>query len=160
SPKADLSTSNEETFNHTQLVPQFAPHIPCYRADTATRLGAIAWRNMDFFTWVNHIDSVYLDQKSIPIWALAEDNSDPPRCPNAWRNPLAQINLRVPGEPKEDPKRGPDSPRHKPWNSGGATPSHFEWVSLDNSLQWRAFQRTIRLLRQRGNNVMVILGPF
>jgi hypothetical protein len=28
------------------------------------------------------------------------------------------------------------------------------------SIQWQAFQRVIRLLRNRGNDVLVILGPF
>jgi hypothetical protein len=160
SPKADLSTPNEETFNHTQLVPQFSPRIPCYKADAATRLSAVAWRNIDFFAWVNHINNVYFDQKSIPNWALAEDNSNPPRCPNAWRNPLSLITLSVPGEPKDDPIRGPASPRHKPWNAGGSAPTSFDWVGLDSSLQWQAFQRIIRMLRDRGNDVLVILGPF
>ena len=60
----------------------------------------------------------------------------------------------------DDPQRGPTSTRHKPWTAGGGTPTHFDWVSLDASLQWRAFQRTVRLLRDRGNDVFVILGPF
>lgn len=158
SPKADLSTTNEETFNHSQLVPQFSPRIPCYRADAATRLSAVAWRNIGFLAWVNHIDSTWFDQKSIPNWALEEDAHG--QRPNAWRNPLAQISLSVPGEPEDDAQRGPASPRHKPWNAGGAAPSHFDWVSLGESLQWGAFRRTIALLRERGNDVLVVLGPF
>lgn len=160
SPQADLSSDAEQTFNHASLVPQFFPRIPCYRADAATRLGAIAERHIGFFSWVNHLDSVYFGQQSIPRWTLAEDGGDPPSCPNAWRNPLAQITLQVPGEPKEDPQRGPTSMRHKPWTSGGAAPAHFDWVPLHDSLQWSAFQRTIRLLRNRGDDVLVILGPF
>jgi hypothetical protein len=160
SPKADLSTEKEETFNHASLVPQFFPNIPCYRADASTRLGAVAEREIGFFSWVGHLNSVYFDQQSIPRWTLAEDGSDPPRARNAWRNPLAQITLKVPGEPKDDPQRGPTSSRHKPWTAGGGTPTHFDWVSLNASLQWRAFQRTVRLLRDRGNDVLVILGPF
>jgi hypothetical protein len=33
-------------------------------------------------------------------------------------------------------------------------------VDLDASLQWRAFQRMIGRLRERGNDVLVVLGPF
>jgi hypothetical protein len=160
SPKADLSIDKEETFNHPTLVPQFFPRIPCYRADANTRLSAVAERRIGFFGWVGHIDSVYFDQQSIPRWTLAEDDSDPPHCPNAWRDPLAQITLKVPGEPQNDPLRGPSSSRHKPWTAGGGAPTQFDWVSLDASLQWHAFQRTIRLLRARGNDVLVVLGPF
>ncbi|MCW3055557.1 MAG: hypothetical protein JWN14_4727 [Chthonomonadales bacterium] len=160
SPKADLSIQEEETFNHVPLVPQFSPRIPCYRADTTTRLTITTERSLGFFGWVNHLDNVYFDQQSIPNWTLAQDSSDPPQSPNAWRNPLAQITLRVPGEPKDDPQRGPSSPRHKPWNASRATPTHFDWVPLQESLQWHAFQHTVELLRSRGNDVLVILGPF
>jgi hypothetical protein len=33
-------------------------------------------------------------------------------------------------------------------------------VGLDASLQWHAFQRMIGRLRERGNDVLVVLGPF
>ena len=133
SPKADLSANTEENFNHARLVPQFSPRIPCYRADTAERLGAVIDRNVGFFAWVGHVDNAYFDQRSIPHWTLEEDGSDPPRCPNAWRNPLAQITLTVPGEPQDDPERGPASPRHKAWTDGDAMPTHFDWVDLDEA---------------------------
>ena len=159
SPKADLSTKKEENFNHSRLVPQCFPRIPCYRADAAERLSAVVERSVGFFAWVGHLDSVYFDQQSIPAWTLEADESDPPRRRNAWRNPLAQITLAVPGE-AEDDQRGPASPRHKPWTEGGGKPAHFDWVGLDTSLQWQAFQRVIALLAERGNEVLVILGPF
>jgi hypothetical protein len=160
SPKADLSTPNEETFNHTQLVPQAFGAVPCYRADAATRLGVVASQSLGFFAWVNHLDAVYFDQMSLPRWTLAEDGSQPPVRPNAWRNPLARIDLRTPGEPAIDPQRGPSSPRHRPWNRSGAEPTHFEWVPVRRSLQWAAFRRTLALLRSRGCDVLVVLGPF
>lgn len=160
SPKADLSSDREETFNHTTLVPQFYPSLSSYRADANARLWAVAVRNIGFLSWVNHLNSAYFDQQSIPHWTLAEDDNTPPHRPNAWRNPLSQITLRVPGEPQNDPLRGPTSSRHRPWTAGGGAPSHFDWVTLNASQQWRAFQRTVALLRSRGNSVLVILGPF
>ena len=36
----------------------------------------------------------------------------------------------------------------------------FEWVNLDASLQWRAFQRLVKELQSRGNTVFVVVGPF
>ena len=141
SPKADLSMAKEEVFNHSRLVPQFSPRIPCYRADAAERLGAVVDRSVDFFGWVGHVNNVYFDQRSIPRWTLEEDGSDPPQYPNAWRNPLSRITLTVPGDRPDDPERGPRSPRHKPWTDGGGGTSHLEWVDLDRSLQWGAFQR-------------------
>ncbi len=160
SPKADLSLTKESDFNHTRLVPQFWPWIPCYRADMAERLSAVVERNVGFLAWVGHLENTYFDQRSIPRWTLIEDDSTPPRRPNAWRDPLAQITFRVPAEPPHDPQRGPASSRHRPWTAGGSRPTRFSWVGLNESLQWQAFQRLVGVLRGRGNDVLVIVGPF
>ena len=48
SPKADLSSEKEQPFNHSSLVPQFTPRIPCYRADANERLSNIVQRNVPF----------------------------------------------------------------------------------------------------------------
>jgi hypothetical protein len=159
SPKADLSTDKEEQFNHAALVPQFLPRIPCYRASANERLSAIVERQAGFMSWAAHLQNAYFGQKSIPKWTLEDDGGNPPRCPNLYKNPLAQISLVVPGAPRKDPQRGPASPRHKPW-SGSTGTTQFEWVGLDSSLQWRAFQRVVGLLQERGNDVLVVLGPF
>ncbi len=176
SPKADLSTRKEEQFNHSRLVPQFFPRIPCYRADANERLSAVLEREVGFISWVGHLQNAYFGQKSILAWTLEEDGGNPPRYLNAWKDPLAQLSLQVPAAPKEDPQRGPRSPRHKPWFEEGdsriATQSstdavavsegttRFEWVGLDSSLQWSAFQRVVARLRAQGNDVLVLLGPF
>ncbi len=160
SPKADLSTDKEEPFNHAALVPQFFPRIPCYRADASERLNAIVERNVPFLEWVSHLQNTYFGQKSIPKWTLDEEGGDPPRYPNVYRNPFSQITLAVPSEPQNDPERGPQSPRHKPWSTNLIGTTQFEWVTLDKSLQWHAFQRVIETLRERGNDVLVVLGPF
>lgn len=160
SPKADLSAEKEEPFNHSRLVPQFCPRIPCYRADANERLSAVVEREVPFVAWVNHLQSAYFDQRSILNWTLADDGGDPPRYPNGYRCPFAQITLRVPPAPATDPQRGPQSPRHKPWSAEGDRPTGFDWVPLDASLQWRAFQRLVSLLRLRGDDVLVVLGPF
>jgi hypothetical protein len=160
SPKADLSTTKEETFNHSRLVPQFLAHMPCYRADAHERISAVIERHVPFLAWVGHLQDAYFDQKSIPKWTLADDGADPAHYPNLYKNPLAPITLRVPAAPAEDPQRGPKSPRHKPWSEDGKGTVRFEWVEPEASLQWGAFQRVIGLLRERGNNVLVVLGPF
>jgi hypothetical protein len=160
SPEVDLSSQKEATFNHTTLVPQGFGEVPCYAADASTRLGAVAERRIGFFGWVKHVDITYFDQLSLPLWTMEEDDEDPPQCSHAWTNPLAPITMVVPGEPANDPLRGPSSRRHRPWNSRGRQATHFDWVSLGRSLQWRAFQRTIKMLQDRDDNVFVIVGPF
>ncbi len=161
SPKADLSTEKEESFNHARLVPQFSPRIPCYRADASERLGALVERNVGFLQWAGHLESAYFGQKGIVGWTLADDGGDPPRYPNLFLNPLRQITLVVPQADPRDPERGPASPRHRSWtNGGGGKPVEFEWVDPKASLQWPAFQRLVRRLRERGADVFVLVGPF
>ena len=160
SPKADLSTDKENVFNHAQLVPQFSPKIPCYKADASERLSAVIGRESDFLQWAGHLQNAYFGQKSVLAWTLEDDGGSPPQYPNSYKNPLGQITMTVPAAPQDDPQRGTNSSRHKAWSSNGSKPTHFEWVDLGSSLQWHAFQRTIDLLRKRGNDVLVVLGPF
>jgi len=160
SPKTDLSTTKEEKFNHPHLVPQFRPIIPCYRADANERLSAVAERNLNLFAWLDHLQNAYFGGKSILAWTMQDDGAEPPHYPNSYRNPLAQITFRVPQAPADDPDRGPRSPRHRPWTASGSAPTTFEWVSLDASLQWRAFQHLVGTLRARGNDLLIVLGPF
>lgn len=160
SPKADLSTEKPERFNHADLVPQFLPRIPCYQTDLNQRLAAIIGRHFTFSQWATHLQMAYFGQKNIPNWTLQDDGGDPSHYPNAYRNPFAQITFTIPAEPALDPERGPGSPRHKPWSATGEGSTRFEWVDLDESLQWAAFRRSVNLLRSRANDVLVVLGPF
>lgn len=160
SPKADLSAQSEENFNHSRLVPQFGVKIPSYHADANTRISALLDRHIGYFAWTNHLQNAYYEQKNLAKWTLEEDDNDPPGYPNAWRNPLAPLRDGIPTEPADDPQRGPQSRRHHAWNADGAEPVEFDWVPLDRSLQWQAFQRIVTLLGERHDKVLVLLGPF
>ncbi len=160
SPKADLHTEKEERFNHAELVPQFHPRIPCYKADLNRRFAVVVEQHLPFAEWAGHLQIAYFGQKNILTWTLEEDSATPTRCPNAYKNPLGQITLTVPTEPEVDPDRGPTSPRHKPWSTTGEGSMRFEWVELEQSLQWAAFQRLVKLLQSRDNDVLVLVGPF
>ena len=65
--------------------------------------------HVGFYGWVNHINSVYFNQESIPKWTLQEDDSTPPKLPNAWRDPFGVVDFKVPPEPSADTQRGPAS---------------------------------------------------
>ena len=160
SPKADLSSDKEEPFNHSRLVPQFSPPIPSYCADANERLSAVVEHHVPMLQWVGHIQNAYYEQKSLPQWTLAEDGNEPPDYPHGWINPLASLFRGIPQEPARDPLRGPGSRRHRPWTADGADPTDFDWVPLQSSLQWQAFRTTILQLRRRGNDVLVVFGPF
>jgi hypothetical protein len=117
-------------------------------------------RQVDFLGWVSHLQNAYFEQHGIPKWTLADDGQEPPNYPNAYKNPWAQVTLTVPSAPTLDPKRGLKSKRHKPWSDENKGSIYFEWVDPGASLQWHAFQRVIGILQKRGNEVLVLVGPF
>ncbi|MCF7764034.1 MAG: hypothetical protein K9N62_10210 [Verrucomicrobia bacterium] len=160
SPKVDLQTVKEEKFNHPRLVAQFDPRIPCYKADIAERLGIVVEKSLPFVSWVNHLQNAYFGQKNLLAWTMAEDGRDPPGFPNVYRNPLSNILLEVPAAAPVDPERGTASPRHQPWSTTGQGTARFDWVPIESSLQWAGFQRLARLLVERGNDLLVVIGPF
>ena len=139
SPKADLSTRKKQDFNHPRLAPQFPPRFPD-GADTSTRLGAVVERSVGFFRWANHLDSVYFSPRAFPAEPWNTTRAICRNSPTPGATCLSRITLIVPGEAADDPARGPASRRHKPWTSGRTSPARFDWVELDKSLQWKAFQ--------------------
>jgi hypothetical protein len=144
SPRHDLQTDKEFRFNHPKLVPQFFPRIPCYRNSLPERMGIAMERYLPFRAWANHLAIAYFDSTALVTWARE----------NPYANPLRQITLQLPGP---EPVR-----RHEPvsWTERGMQPAEFHWVEADTSLQWRFFQRAVRTLRARQNNVFVLVGPF
>lgn len=160
SQEADLSSEKEQSFNHPRLVPQFSPPIPCYRASYDERLGVVMERSVPFLGFVNHLQSVYFDQQGPYQWTLSDDGDYPPSYPNSYRLPWDAVKFKVPGESDPDPDRGPSSNRHKAWSTTGEGSQNFDWIALDQSLQWGAFQRLIELLVSRDNELMVMLGPL
>jgi len=160
SPEADLSSRKERKFNHVGLVPQFMPDIPSYRASANDRISLVLDREVPLLSWVGHLQNAYFDHRNLYAWTLADDGQYPPSYPNAMANPWRRITFKVPDPPASDPDRGIGSARHKPWSTSGIGTQQFQWVALEKSLQWRAFKRLALLLRGRGNEVLVILGPF
>ncbi len=146
SPRHDLSADEEAPFNHPTLVPQFAARIPSYKASLADRLEVVVARQFRYLGWADHVRIAYFDSDNLPTWSL-----DHP-----YDNPLNQVTLALPS-PDELPSPEPDA---RPWNEKGIRPTNPDWVPLEESLQWRFFQQTIKLLQQRGNQVFVIIGPL
>jgi hypothetical protein len=162
SPKADLKDPKAQSINHSRLLPQFFRNIPSYKPDANERLSVFIERNLQFMSWVTHLQNAYFDDKSIPAWSLQSDDND--RYVNSYKNPFAQITLRVPSAPADDPDRGPNSPRHKAWTQNGGSPTTFEWLDgsdlIWHSQQWGAFVETLSKLQADRNDVFVVFGPF
>ena len=144
SPERDLQTDKELPFNHPRLAPQFFGRPPCYRASVDERLSVVIRRASRFFSWVDHLRTVYYDGQDLHHWAVE----------HPYEHPSSQLTGRLPA-PEE-------RLRHLPiaWTARKLRPQDTPWVKLADSLQWRAFQRAIESLRDRGNDVFVMVGPL
>jgi len=151
SPRADLTDDKLEDFNHPRLVPQDIvgysigkPQIPAYKVEISPRIGVLVEQRVPFNSWTNHLQQAYYDRMDIPSWTLE----------HPYENPLKQL---AQGLPPSD-----NSLRHtpQPWYKSGIAKQDYPWVDLNTSPQWRAFQRVVEVLQQRGNRVLVVVGPF
>ncbi len=143
SPQRDLQVDKEIPFNHPELTAQFFSPVPCYRASFSDRAGIVAERNAPFLQWMHHIRIAYFDNSDMPSWTLE----------HPYVNPVSTIHF--------DGFQNSRELRHDPvpWTEKG-TKQDFPWVSLDSSLQWKSFQKAVRILQDRGNSIFVLVGPF
>jgi len=144
SPRRDLSAEKEFAFNHPELVPQFFPKIPCYRASFSTRVHRCLTRRLLFFAWVRHLRIRCFEGMDLASWTVE----------HPWRSPIAKARFDL---PQDAPSPESD---FQPWTARGVRKQDFDWVDLDASLQWRFFREALATLRRRGNRVFVLVGPF
>ena len=141
SPKHDLQTDKEHHFNHPELVAQFTPKIPCYKASHSDRISAAVKRRVPLFNWASHINITYFQSMDVPAWTVE----------NPYDCPFETVTRSLPNS--DDYER--DAKGVKPTGSNA-----LDWVDLKTSLQWKFFRRSIDLLRQRNNRVFILIGPF
>lgn len=146
SPRHDLTTEKEFSFNHPTLVPQFFPRIPCYKESFAGRLANVVRREVPLLGWASHLEIAYFGNTDLPLWTIE----------HPYQNPAAAVTLKLPS-PDEPPSPEPIA---KPWTEQGITKFNPPWVELKTSIQWQSFRRTIEILRRRKNRVFVLVGPF
>lgn len=144
SERRDLTLHKKVGFNHPQLVPQFYPWIPCYDASIADRLSYAIGRELPFLGWTAHLRRVYFQNESLPSWTMKRP----------YANPVDVITLELP----QPENKAPSDPI--PWTEKDARPQSFAWVMPKDSLQWSFFKKSVETLRERGNDVFVLVGPF
>jgi len=144
SKKYDLQTEKEFRFNHPRLVPQFIPNIPCYKDSYSKKISAAVERYVPFLSWTSHLKITYFENMDLPRWALE----------HPYKNPAGAITLHFPTS------AGKNQNEHISWTEKGITKKDFPWVKLETSLQWHFFQRSVEMLKERGNSVFVLVGPF
>lgn len=144
SSKHDLQTDKEFHFNHPDLVSQFAVKIPCYKAPFAKRAKIALRRRIPFSNWIAHLRTTYYESTDVQNWTLRH----PYNCP---------MGALTRGLPES---AGVPEPANGTWVEKGAKKQNLAWVQLDTSLQWQFFRRALATLREDGNHVFVLVGPF
>ncbi|HUU19852.1 MAG TPA: hypothetical protein VMW72_22060 [Sedimentisphaerales bacterium] len=144
SKKHDLQTEKEFRFNHPRLVPQFIPNIPCYKDPYSQRFSAVVERYVPFLSWTSHLKITYFENMDLPTWTLEHPHE----------NPASAVTLELPTSANNSQNE------HISWTEKGTAKTDFQWVELETSLQWNFFQRSVKLLKKRGNSVFVLVGPF
>jgi len=150
SRKHDLQTDKEFHFNHPKLVPQFTPDIPCYKDSYSKRLRAVMERYITFLSWTSHLKIAYFENLALPRWTL-EHPYNLPKFEIRPSNAGFQLVPAAGGSKFEIPR---------PEGAAGIAKQDFQWVEPETSLQWGFFQRSVELLKARGNTVFVLVGPF
>jgi hypothetical protein len=146
SKRADLQ-DKKASLNHAALVPQFYPAIPCYSEPLSGRIGVAIGRGVPFFAWARHLQIAYFDSLDVPKWTTEH----PYACP------FSAVTLALPS-PDELPSPPPVA---EPWTKSGLfEKTDAAWVELETSIQWQSFQRVVDILKRRGNQVFVLVGPF
>jgi hypothetical protein len=144
SEEADLQTEKEFHFNHPRLVPQFRPQIPCYTESASGRIGIVLERFFLIQQLVRHLQVARFDNTGLQLWTVE----------NPYSNPLSRISIKSAGLAEE--KKA--DIRSK--TAGSQVLQSLPWVELETSLQWWAFQRLVDLLKARGNDIFVVVGPL
>ena len=142
SARHDLSDDKEHAFNHPELIAQFDPEIRVYQADGTTRLGRALEQQSELAAFRRHLQQAHFGQRDIPSWTLAN--------PYRWRGEAGPTDT-ADDEPAETPLS---------WTERGIAVQDFDWRSLADSVQWRYFRALVALLLERGNRVVVLVGPF
>ncbi len=147
----------QATFNHPALVPQFWPRVPRYQAGFEERLGVVVERRSAFLEWVSHLNAKSAYANAL-LAAGADDataGAEPePRLDDPTPKPYRGLFIAVP-----PPAPGPHG-QPLTWEARGIPVSAIAWPTPGESLQWRFFCETVRLLRGRGNRVGVLVAPF
>lgn len=151
SPERDLSSAEASAFNHERLVRQFSNRwpwvtssIPAYHADFSERLGIAIDASLPFRSTLDHVRETAFRGQDVHRWTLQEP----------YQNPLSQIRPVSP-RPEQTLRH-----RERAWNESGIRQTEFDWVSLESSRQWQALLTLIELLKDRDNQVCVVVGPF
>lgn len=131
----------EALYNRPDLIPRLAANFTGPFKEAVSASWSKITEHSPLGGWGDRLADTKLD---FLAWSL-----DHP-----YESPLRAISSTLP--PSDDTSHL----RLIPWNSTPATPIKVGWLELSTSVQWQAFRNILTLLEQRGNKVLVVLGPM
>ncbi len=146
SPRRDLRGSGNDIwqFHHPRLVPQFDRRISYYRS-FGERLGYAIEHRLRLPPFVRHLMVNDFENKSIGAWLMDHPYRFPPAA------------LTFTPAPMMKDRQGLGTP----WSSRkDAQIRDDPFLRIVESLQWEFYLKALGRLREKGNNVFVLLGPY
>lgn len=131
-------------FHHPRLVRPFDRRIRYYRS-LSERLGYLLEHYLRLPPFVRHLVVNYFENKSVAAWLLDHPG----------QLPFGAITFM--GAPVMREKQGLGTP----WSSrddGDKIDDPF--LSPGGSVQWECYLRALRMLKDKGNRIFVLLGPY
>lgn len=127
--------------NRTDLVPRLASHFTGLLPEAATLSWSRLLRSAPVKTWADRLADARLD---FLAWSLE----------HPYESPLRAISSALPPSEDSHPQK------LTPWIGTPESRIACRWADLASDPQWKAFIRLLTLLRSRGNDVLVLLGPM
>jgi len=142
-------------------------HPPAYEAGFESRCSQVVVRTVPFFQWVGHLKakSVYYnklaakaqrkkDAQAATVGDVDADVDAEPRIVDDHPKPFDAFFEAVPAP--QDKWHSPPAP----WDEDGQSARRFDWVTPEQSYQWRCFQQMVLELRSQDCRVLVLVCPF
>jgi len=145
-PRRDLRGQGDDVwqFHHPRLVPQFDRRISYYR-NLDERIGYALEPRLRLPPFVRHLMVSSFENKSIGAWLM-----DHP-----YRFPPAAVAFTAAPMMKDRQGLG------TPWSSRKEAQIRDDpFLKIGESVQWELYLKALRVLKKRGNNVFILLGPY
>ncbi len=141
----DLTGEGTATVNHPRLLPQFDFSLTNYHGTLKERCNAKLEQMLDFYAMLHHLRVCFYDNRDFKTYIAKHPDE----------NPLSRIRMEL--SPIEE---GHTSNATMDWYESGIAEQNWPWIDLTASRQFQAFRNTALMLRQNGNEVVVLLGTI
>ncbi|MDD2479140.1 MAG: hypothetical protein PHS31_04540 [Victivallaceae bacterium] len=141
----DRDMDRAPQINHPRLIPQFSQEITAYNEGFSEKAGVLRERYIPFFALLNHIRLSFFNNDDFKQWIIDHPNE----------NPLTKIALTI-----DACERDKNKNYDRDWETSGMTKQNWPWLEPEESLQWKAFQQIVQLLKKRNNEICIMIGPI